>query len=59
MTLDELEGENTKWDYTYNEDRRRSKRFKYHQPFWLHFGYRHQVEDHNNCSHAPIYLERT
>ena len=34
-----------------------TKQFIYQQPFGLHFRYRHQVDDHNNRRHAPIYLE--
>ena len=33
--------------------------FKYRQPFGIHFRYRHQVDEHNNWIHAPIYLDRT
>jgi hypothetical protein len=59
MTLNELEGAQTKRDYKDASGRMVSKKFCYRQPFGLHFKYRHQVDDHNNRRHAPISLERT
>ena len=59
MTLDELEGANTKRVYKGANGQTMSTTFKYRQPFGLHFRYRHQVDDHNNRRHAPISLERT
>jgi len=34
-----------------------TKTFKYYEPFYNHFTYRHQVDDHNNIRHSPISLE--
>ena len=31
--------------------------FKYMEPFYNHFKFRHQVDDHNNSRHSPISLE--
>ena len=39
------------------DGRQVKKRFKYHEPFYNHFKYRHQVDDHNNLRHSPISLE--
>jgi Transposase IS4 len=33
--------------------------FKYMEPFFNHFKYRHQVDDHNNMRHSPISLEES
>ena len=57
MNLDELEEKNQ--DYTDNEGCHTRNSFTYRQPFGLHVRYHHQVDDHNNHRHAPIYLERT
>ena len=59
MTLDELEGANSKRVYKGVNGKTMSTTFKYRQPFGLHFRHPHQVEDHNNRRHTPIYLERT
>ena len=39
------------------DGRQVKKRFKYHEPFYNQFKYRHQVDDHNNLRHLPISLE--
>jgi hypothetical protein len=31
--------------------------FVYNEPFFNHFKFRHQVDDHNNARHSPISLE--
>ena len=36
-----------------------TKTFKYMEPFYYHFKYRHQVDDHNNLRHSPISLEES
>jgi hypothetical protein len=59
MTLEELEGANTRRDYKDRDGRSLQRLFTYRQPFGLHFRYRHQIDDHNNRRHAPISLERT
>ena len=33
--------------------------FKYHEPFYNHFKFCHQVDDHNNQHHSPISFEET
>lgn len=34
-----------------------TKKFKYYEPFFNHFKFRHQVDDHNNLRHSPMSLE--
>jgi hypothetical protein len=34
-----------------------NKSFHYTEPFFNHFKFRHQVDDHNNLRHSPISLE--
>ena len=58
-TLDKLEGEKTIRDFIDSSVMKETKQFTYHKPFGIHFRYIHQVDDHNNCRHAEIYLERT
>ena len=36
-----------------------SASFKYTEPFYLHFRYRHAVDDHNNLRHQVPSLEET
>ena len=36
-----------------------TKTFKYMEPFYNHFKFRHQVDDHNNLRHSPISLEES
>jgi hypothetical protein len=51
----------------YNCDRQRSRslegnvtaRFKYTEPYQLHYDYRHLVDDHNNLRHAVPSIEMT
>jgi hypothetical protein len=33
--------------------------FVYTEPFFNHFKFRHQVDDHNNARHSPISLEKS
>jgi hypothetical protein len=33
--------------------------FDYTEPFFNHFKFRHQVDDHNNARHSPISLEES
>ena len=59
MTLDKLESARTRRDLIYISGTKDTKQCIYRKPFGLHFGYIHQVYDHNNCRNAPIHLERT
>ena len=59
MTLDKLEGARTGGYFIDISGTKDMKQFTYWQPFWIHFRYKHQVNDHNNCIHALIYLDRT
>lgn len=36
-----------------------NKSFHYTEPFFNHFKFRHQVDDHNNLRHSPISLEES
>ena len=59
MKLDELEGTKTR---RYSIDRseiKETNKIRYWNQLGINFRYRHQVDDHNNHRHAPIYLERT
>lgn len=38
---------------------KKSTSFKYHEPFYLHFNYRHIIDDHNNLRHAVPSVEET
>ena len=58
MTLDDLVGARTRRDFIDRFGTKETKQFAYWQPFGVHFRYIHQVHDHNNRRHAPIYLER-
>ena len=59
MKLDGLEGENTRRYFIESSGKRDTKKFTYRKPFGIHFRYIHQLDDHNNNRHAPIYLDRT
>ena len=59
MIFYELEGTKTRRDYIDSSGTKQTNQFTYQQPFRLHFKYQHQVDDHNNKRHAPIFLERT
>ena len=54
MTLEELEGADTRREYKGRYVQSLARLFKYSQTFGVHFRYRHQVDDHNNKRHAPI-----
>ena len=54
MTLEELDGADTRREYKGRDGESLARLFKYGQPFGLHFRYRHKVDDHNNIRHAPI-----
>ena len=58
MTLYELEGARTRRHFIDRSGTKDMKQFKHRQQFGIHFRYIHQVENNNNCRHAPIYLER-
>ena len=59
MDLDELEGTNTRKDFIYSNRKKETNKFAFRKSFGIHFRYIHQVDNHNNRWHAPIYLERT
>ena len=48
MTLDDLDGANTKHNYKGRDGQSLMKIFTYRNPFGLHFRYRHQVKNNNN-----------
>ena len=54
MTLEELDGVDTKREYKGRDGESLARIFKYRQPFGLQLRYRHQVNDHNNRRYAPI-----
>jgi hypothetical protein len=58
-TLQPVEKGGTKRDYVNPITRlKTTKYFKYTVPFFNHFKYRHQVDDHNGKRHAPISVEK-
>ena len=59
LTLHELEGAKTRRDFIDRSRTKETKKFKYRNPFGIHFRYRHQVDGHNNQIHAPLSLEST
>ena len=59
MTLEELDGADTRREYKGPDGDSLVRIFTYCHPFGLHFCYRHQLDDHNNIRHAPISIERT
>ena len=54
MTLEELDGADTRREYKGQDGESLSRLSKYRQPFGLHFRYRRQVDDDNNRRYAPI-----
>ena len=59
MTLEELDGSDTRREYKGRDDESLARIFKYRQTFGFQFRYRHQVDDHTNRRHSPISIERT
>ena len=59
MTLEELDGADTRPEYKGRDGESLTRLFKCRQPFGLHFRYLHQTDKHNNRRHAPISIERT
>ena len=59
MTLEELDGADTRQEYKGWYGESLARLFKYCHLFGLHFRYRHQVDDQNNRRHAHISIERT
>ena len=55
-TLTEVEEGGAKRSYDL-DGRTITKTFKYTVPFYNHFKFRHQVDDHNNKRHSPISVE--
>ena len=56
MKLGDLEEANTKRKYKGRDGESLVNIFKYWQPFSLHFHSCHQVDNHNNRSHSPIFF---
>ena len=54
MTLNELEGAETKRDFINRSGTKEKNQFKNRQPSGIHFRYRHQVDYRNNRRHASI-----
>ena len=48
MTLEELDGADTRQEYKGRDGESLAWLFKDRQPFGLNFRYRHQVDDNNN-----------
>ena len=59
LILDELDGERTRRYFVDINGTKEMKQFTYHNPFGIHFRYRHQIDNHNNWRYAQIFLERT
>ena len=59
MTLEELDGEDTRQEYKGWDGQSLARLLKYRQPFGFHFRYRHEEDDHNNRRHDPISIKRT
>jgi Transposase IS4 len=57
-TMKEEDDGNAKRTYTVNGVNT-TKNFKYTTPFYNHFKFRHQVDDHNAKRHSPISVEET
>ena len=49
----------TQRSVTRRTGQRENVSFLYTEPFFNHFQYRHQVDDHNNLQHSPISLEES
>ena len=59
ISLEDLDGADTRQEYKGRDGESLTSLFKYRQPFGFHFHYRRQVDDHNNRRHAPNLSERT
>ena len=59
MTLEDLDGSDTRREYKGWDGESLARLFNYLHPFGLHLQYLHQVDNHNNRRHAPISIERT
>ena len=59
MTLEDLDGADTRREYKGLYGQSLARLFIYRQPYGLHYCYRHQVDDHNNRRHDRISIERT
>ena len=56
--LDHNDEHNTKWVWM-EDGKQKIITFNYPEPMSIHFKFRHQVDDHNNCRHSPISIEET
>ena len=54
MTLEELDGSDTRREYKGQDVESLTRLFKYRQKFGLQLRYCHQVDNHKNRRHAPI-----
>ena len=54
-----IEEGKTQRSVTGRNGQRENVSFHYTEPFYNHFKYRHQVDDHNNLRHSPISLEES
>ena len=59
MTLDELQVTKTRRDFIDRGGTKETKQFTHRHLFGIHFSYRHQLDDHKNWRHTPIYLDTT
>ena len=58
-TLNEMPDGGTARTYKTSDGAMTTKQFKYCEPFYNHFKYRHLVDDHNGKRHSPISIEET
>ena len=54
-----MDGGSTQRSVTRRSGIRERVSFVYTEPFFNHFKFRHQVDDHNNARHSPISLEES
>jgi hypothetical protein len=57
--LKPIEEGKTQRSVTRRNGQRKNMSFQYTEPFYNHFKFRHQVDDHNNLRHSPIFLEES
>jgi hypothetical protein len=57
--LKPIEEGKTQRSVTRRNGQRKNMSFQYTEPFYNHFKFRHQVDDHNNLRQSPIFLEES
>ena len=57
--LKPIEEGKTQRSVTRRNGQRKNMSFQYTEPFYNHFKFRHQVDDHKNLRHSPISLEES